>query len=78
MRQAELQTTATTKVTTSLKKAQNYFKYFQSLTEQHTIRLLNSPTCFSSCGWFMSSGIKSKQMCIEGMPATVTGRSSTG
>ena len=77
MRQAELQTTATTKVTTSLKKAQNYFKYFQSLTEQHTL-LLNSPTCFSSCGWFMSSGIKSKQMCIEGMPATVTGRSSTG
>lgn len=62
----------------NFRKVQNYSKSFQSIAEQYILWLLNSHTCFSSCGWFMSSGIKSKQMCMEGMPATVTGRSSTG
>jgi hypothetical protein len=35
-------------------------------------------TCFSICGWLTSSGMKARQMCIEGTPATVTGNSLAG
>ena len=30
--------------------------------------------CFSRSGWLRSSGAKSKHMCIEGTPATITDR----
>lgn len=34
---------------------------------------LDGFTCFSSWGWASSSGIKSRQIWIEGIPATVRG-----
>jgi len=35
---------------------------------------LEGLTCFSSWGWASSSGMKSRQIWMEGMPATVRGR----
>ena len=39
---------------------------------------LTAKACFSKSGWLNNSGAKSKQMCIEGTPATVTESSSKG
>ena len=35
-------------------------------------------TCFSVLCWLSSSGMKSRQICMDGIPATVTGSSSLG
>jgi len=43
-----------------------------------TAGMTKSETCLSRRGCAMSSGMKSRQMCIEGMPATVSGNNSRG
>ena len=51
--------------------------YAQTYIQTHTL-LPNTHTCFSSWGWASSSGMKSRQMWMEGIPATVSGRSAWG
>jgi len=49
---------------------------FLQATTHVTIKLVQ--TCLWRWGWAISSGMKSRQICIDGIPATVRGNSSQG